>query len=405
MSNSHYQLALQDQRPFFEQALRHGVQKAILSSSKLASIEAEAPKGMVQIADAFGSKYLRPEIEQARRRIVNLVSLYLLESSDGDLDIAAKMIRDNTFLSLSRGGSGLLKAMFAMPEYPMFGQFAKGKVEDFLDAWSQKDDINEYRKALAHRQQNQLELEAAGWFVGYLHLTAAALQDEDVEARAVIRSALLLLAFGDDDTQFDNQVDFATLLDQLRGQTAARRQKQLDEIDLSEVPETYLTLAHQVLEEMRVQDLPLLADKKQSLDRLVFSLKDRYFLKDVEIEDTSAYDALVSKEWSRLTGGQTDVDSLMTLFVCISAGIAPKTSLPERTAKTLIKQFRAEGFESDKAVAWIKQAAPHEKQEGLLEDWQNFVEEAGQYMLDEWDTGYSGALRFLRMHCHIQSQK
>jgi hypothetical protein len=73
-----------------------------------------------------------PEIELARKRIVNLASLYLIETSKGDLELAARLIRDNTFLSLSRGGSGLLKALFAMPEYALLGRETKGKVEDFL---------------------------------------------------------------------------------------------------------------------------------------------------------------------------------------------------------------------------------------------------------------------------------
>ncbi|MBI1771063.1 MAG: hypothetical protein HYR68_01620, partial [Burkholderiales bacterium] len=41
-------------------------------------------------------------------------------------------------------------------------------------------------------------------------------------------------------------------------------------------------------------------------------------------------------------------------------------------------------------------------QEGLLEDWNNFVEEAGNYLMDDWDTNYTGAMRFLDMNCHIQ---
>ena len=35
---------------------------------------------------------------------------------------------------------------------------------------------------------------------------------------------------------------------------------------------------------------------------------------------------------------------------------------------------------------------------GYLEDWEKFVEEAQIYLLDDWDTNYAGALRFLREH-------
>jgi hypothetical protein len=400
--SDHYDIALIDQRPFFETALRYGVQRAIIPSAKLSAIEAEAPKGMVQIAQAFGSQYLRTEIELARQRIVNLVSLYLLETSQGDLEIAAKLLRDNTFLTLSRGGSGLLKALFAMPEYALLGQGMKGKVEDFLEAWSLKDSPQDYRKALDHRKQNVLEIETAFWFGEELELSRAYLKEEDVEAAAVIRSALLLRLFGNEDTCLQNQLEFAALIETIRAMPAAKRNKHIAGIDLGDVPPEFLPVTERILDEIKAHDLPVLQDKKASLDKLVFTLKDRYYLRDYEIEDTSEYDALVSKEWTRLTKGKTDVDSLITLFLCIAAGTTPKTTLTERAAKSIAKQFREQGFPHELATQWIQTSAPHEKQEGLLEDWHNFVEEANRYVLDDWDTTYSGALRFLSMHCHIQ---
>ncbi|MBC3935403.1 hypothetical protein [Undibacterium rugosum] len=401
--SSNFELAVLDQRPFFETALRYGVQRAILTSSKIAAIETEAPKGMVQIAEAFGSKYLRPEIELARKRIVNLASLYLLETSGGDLEIAAKLIRDNTFLTLSRGGSGLLKALFAMPEYALLGREVKGKVEDFLEAWSLRDNPADYRQALEHRQQNALEIEAGFWFGEVLGLSRSYLQDEDAEAVGIVRSALLVTVFGGEDGSLENQVEFATLVDAIRGLTPKERVQAMEMLDISEVPLQFHPLVRRIVQEICEHDLPLFKDKKASLDKLVFSLKDRYYLRDHEIEDTSAYDALVSKEWTRLTKGKTDVDSLMTLFVCIAAGVTPKTSLPEKNAKSIVKKFRERGFTHELASQWIKTAAPHEKQEGLLEDWDNFIEEANNYLMDDWDSNYSGALRFLSLHCHIES--
>ena len=82
-------VALHDARPFFEKALHHGVQHGLIGPGKLDAIRAEAPKGMVQIARYFGSEYLRPELEKARDRLVNLVSLHLEHASGGDLRKAA----------------------------------------------------------------------------------------------------------------------------------------------------------------------------------------------------------------------------------------------------------------------------------------------------------------------------
>ncbi|MEB0138596.1 MULTISPECIES: hypothetical protein [unclassified Undibacterium] len=401
MADTTYDLALSDQRPFFETALRHGVRQAIIPSSKLTAMQSEAPKGIVQIATAFGSPYLRPEIEAARKRIVNLASLYLIETSGGELDVAAKLIRDNTFLTLSRGGSGLLKALFALPEYALLGRATKGPVEDFLEVWSLRDKPFDYRQALKQRRLNALEIEAGFWFGEFLGATREQLREEDVEASSVVRSGLLLLIYGNDETRLDNQVEFATLLETIRNLPAIRRKQALATVDLSDIPAAFAELVASMLAEIKAHDLPLLQDKKIPLDKLVFALKDQYYFGHHDIDDTSAYDALVSKEWTRLTKGQTDVDSLMTLFLCIAAGVAPKTSISERAAKALVKQLREQGFEPARTSAWIAASAPHEKQEGLLEDWNNFIEEANNYLLDDWDVNYSGAMRFLSLHCHL----
>ena len=88
-------ISLYDARPFFEKALQFGVENGIIDSQKLAAIGADAPKGMVQIARYFGSEFLRPELEMAKDRIVNLVSLYLESSSGGDLHQAAESLREH----------------------------------------------------------------------------------------------------------------------------------------------------------------------------------------------------------------------------------------------------------------------------------------------------------------------
>ncbi len=411
MSEHQQALAIYDDRPFFETALRHGVRNAIITRAKIEAINAEAPKGLVQIAEAFGTKYLRPEIETARKRIVNLASLYLLETSKGDLDVAAKLIRDNTFLTLSRGGSGLLKTLFALPEYALLGREQKGRVEEFLEVWSLKDKPQEYRNLLAYRQANAVEIEAGLWFGRMMDLTQTELQEEDAEAGAVVRTGLLKMLIDDADLPIENQVEFAGIIADLKKKLKAKKKNIFSELDSAdvctdllnvfEVPPKFHALCIQILQEMNARDFALIRDAKNSLDRLVFELKERYYICAHELEDTSEYDALVSKGWAKLTKGKTDVDSLMTLFLCIAAGVTAKTSIPEKTAKSIVKQLREHGLDPAKTIEWIKQTAPHEKQEGLLEDWEKFVEEAQIYLLDDWDTNYAGALRFLREHCHV----
>ena len=106
MPPSSQQVALLDDRPFFERALVYGVRNGIVTQQKLADILNDAPKGMVQIAEFFGTQYLRPNIEEARARIVNLVSLFLEESSGGDLASAARSQRAVVRLRTIRWGGG-----------------------------------------------------------------------------------------------------------------------------------------------------------------------------------------------------------------------------------------------------------------------------------------------------------
>ena len=406
MSDTTFNVSLFEDRPFFERALRLGVQQGVIDQAKIAAIETDAPKGMVQIAEAFGSKYLRPEIETARKRIVNLVSLYLSETSNGDLQVAAKLIRDNSFLSLSRGGSGLIKALFAMPEYALLGREEKGRVEDFLEFWSRKESQIDYQKALAQRQANLSEIEAGFWFGAQLGMEKAELQEQDADAESVIRTVMLLRLAGRTDASVLNQVEFAALLDGMRVKGAkvskAPKAGKPAKTKAAEIPEKYRTIAERIQKEVEERDLPRIQDMEMSLDRLVYELKDRYFLGDYEVEDTSEYDALVSKEWTRVTKGKSDIDSLLTLFLCLSADLPPKTSLTEAGAKKLVKKLRDEGFNPDAATEFIKTAAPHEKQESLLADWEEFVEEANNYLMDDWDSNYTGAMRFLRENCYIE---
>jgi hypothetical protein len=106
-------VSLYDARPFFEKALQFGIAHGIIDQSKLDAIRNDAPKGMVQIARYFGSEFLRPELEKARDRIVNLVSLYLESSYEGDLQAAGRAI---TRFCRAQGGSDMLKRLIAMPQ-------------------------------------------------------------------------------------------------------------------------------------------------------------------------------------------------------------------------------------------------------------------------------------------------
>lgn len=405
MIDSAFDVATFDDRPFFEKALRYGIQQGIISAGKIQAINTEAPKGMVQIATAFGSPYLRDEIELARFRIVNLVSLYLFETTNGELKSSAQLIRDNTFLTLSRGGSTLLKELFALPEYPILGAYDNGRVEDFLEYWSRKKTSKDYRDARRQRTQNQLEIRLAKKLGAAFGLSASAFQDQHCEADALIRSVILmrLEKVGAKDkptSSFIDQIGFAGLLGQFRKKGFAKTARLDDEFSAEEQ-----RLIAAIQQDILTIDIPQISDERIPLDNLISRLKDRYFIRDADIEDTASYDALVSKEWSKHTKGKSDIDAILTLLLCIAAKVADKTSLSESAAKTLVKKIRKEGFYPELASLFIKQHAPHEKQESLLEDWEEFCEQAELYLLDDWDHDLHLALKFLHENCYIEKPK
>ena len=404
MTENNFQVATFDNRPFFEQVLRYGTGQGVISDEKIQAINAEAPKGIVQIATAFGSPYLRAEIELARVRIVNLVSLYLMETAEGDLEKAARLIRDNTLLTLSRGGSTLLKELFALPEYPILGTYTDGRVEDFLEFWSRKKSSADYRSAKKQRELYQVEIQLANKLGAAMGLPASAFQEQHCEADGLIRSAILMRykkaavnrKLIEKNACF-NQIEFAQLLDHLRKKGVAKTVALEGEFSDAEQ-----NLIAQLQRDILTSDLPKISDPSIPLDNLISQLKDRYFIRDHDMEDTANYDALVSKEWSKHTKGKNDIDAIFTLLLCIASKVTTKISFTEASAKTLIKKIRKEGFFPELATQFILQNAPHEKQESLLEDWEDFCAQANLYLFDDWDHDLKAALDFLHENCYVE---
>lgn len=403
MTNSHteamtaFQIAGYENRPFFEKALRHGVQMGLIDDAKLDAIAADAPKGLVQIATAFGSPYLRAELELAKDRMVQLISLYLFETSEGDLDTAARQIRDNTILALSRGGSNLIKELFALPEYAILGKFEQGRVEDFLEFWSRKKTVDDYRLARTEREQNQAKIRLARKLGKTLGLTDAVTQEQHCEADALIRTVLLMSIAGPQHAVTINLLGFAEILSQLRKKTPTSPGTLAGEFSADE-----LELLRQVHSQMDSNDRPLISDTAIPLDILIGKLSARYFIVEQDEHDVARYDALVSKEWSKYTRGKSDIDAIFTVLLCIACAMPGKNSLTETGAKNLIKKVRKDGFQPELASQFIQLHAPHEKQESLLLDWDEFCEQARLYLLDDWDHDLHLAMRFLHDNCYIE---
>ncbi|MES2949110.1 MAG: hypothetical protein V4858_11270 [Pseudomonadota bacterium] len=400
-------VSLFDARPFFEKALAYGVQHGIIDQAKLDAICQDAPKGMVQIARYFGTEFLCPELEKARERIVNLVSLYLESSSGGDLRLAAESLRDNSFLSRSKGGSDMLKALIAMPQNSHFGMNeGKGFTDDhipLLAKWSLRS-LPEYQVELAQRSQAALLVDAAIWVAQTLGLEADELEEAGKDAEAVIRTALLAVLARR--TEMPDWVAFEKMVGALRKKYPLAAATDADKITIT-LPKDLPARFKPALERVRqsvLADLPKILDTKLPVRKLFDqtpAFMGRYFWLEDAVSEVDHFDRTASAAWNKATGGHEDDGSLLTLFLCVAAGSPPKTVLTEKSAATLVRKLRKSGLDATRAGQYITDHAPQHHQGDYTQLWDAFVEDAQATLLSDRDYALNDALALLRRECNI----
>jgi len=394
-------IAVFDGRPFFEKALKFGVQHGILDSAKLAAIQTDAPKGMVQIARYFGSEFLRPELEKAKDRIVNLVSLNLEISSGGDLRKAAEVLRDHSFMSRSKASSDMLKALIVMPQNSHFGMNEHGGFTDkhipLLAKWSLCS-VADYQAELAKRQQVAHIMGAAIWMADALDLHADELEEAGCDAEAVIRTALLALATKQ--TQMPDWVTFQKMVASLRKPSAT---KVIQLVLPKKLPAEFKAAVEAVRQSVEA-DLPKILDAKltpQKLFNQTPAFVGRYFWLEDGLSEVDHFDRETSAAWEKATGGHNDDSSLLTLFLCIAAGSPAKTLLTEKTAATLIRKIRKSGLQAGLVTQYIADNAPAQHQGDYLRMWQAFLEDAQATLESDRDYKLHDALAVLRRDCNV----
>ena len=394
-------VSLFDARPFFEKALVFGVQRGIIDQSKLDAICTDAPKGMVQIARYFGSEYLRPELEKARDRIINLVSLSLEDMSGGDLSQAAELLRDNSFMSRSKAGSDMLKALIAMPQSSHFGMNEQSGFRDehipLLAKWSLRS-LPDYQAELAQRAKVGHLVDAAVWLADALGLNEEELEEAGKDAEAVIRTALLVLAAKR--TEMPDWVAFEKMV-------SAWRKKALTNLPLA-LPKDLPVELRPAVEAVRqsvLVDLPKILDTSLPIRKLFDktpAFMGRYFWLEDGLSEVEDFDRAASKAWTKVTGGHTDDSSLLTLFLCVAAGSAPKTLLTEKSAAALVRKLRKSGLQGALALQYIEAHAPAQHQDDYTDLWNAFCEEASPTLLSGFDYALNDALALLRRECNVE---
>jgi hypothetical protein len=364
----------------------------------------EAPKGMVQIARYFGTEYLRPELEKARLRMVNLVSLYLESSSAADLHHAALQLRENSLLSRSKGGSDMLKAMLALPQNTHFGMHEGRGFRDeqipILERWTLRT-LEEFNAELSKRQRVAQVMDGAIWFAQAWGLDVDTLEDEGKDAEAVIRTALILGAGKGKETDAPDWVGFQKRIEALRKKSAVAKPPSF--ALPADFPQELAAAALVVLDSVRA-DWPKIMDASISVKKLFNQTPafiGRYFWLDDGLAEVEEYEREVSAAWDKATDGHEDEGSLLTLFLGLAAGAAPKTLLSEKSAATLIRKIRKSGFKPELATQFIQTHAPAQFQADYAQMWESFVEEARATLESDADYALHDALALLRRECNV----
>lgn len=393
-------VSLYDGRPFFEKALVYGVHNRIIDAAKLDAIAADAPKGMVQIARYFGNENLRPELEKAKERMVNLVSIYLQSSCNGDLRQAAQQLQDHSFLSRSKGGSDMLKSLIGMPTSTHFGMGEHAGFTDkdipLLGKWALRS-LADYQAELAKRCKVGLVIDAALWLADTLGMDPEVLEEAGKDAEAVIRTTLLTLA-----CKRSKMPDWAAF-DKM---VLALRKKELASIVIS-LPLKLPVQFKDVVEPLRlsvIADLPKICDAKLPTRKLFDqtpAFMGRYFWIEDALAEVEHYERTISSEWSKATSGHTDDSSLLTMLLCIAAQQTAKTLLTSKAAATLVRKVRKSGWQPQLAVQFIQTHAPEQDQNDYLRLWADFVADAQPVLQSEFDYALKDAQAMLARNCNV----
>jgi hypothetical protein len=398
-------VSLFDGRAFFAKAVVYGVQHGLLSNDKLEAMGVEAPKGIVQIARYFGTEFLRPELERAKDRLVNLVSLHLEHTTRGDLRQAAELLRDNSLLSRSKAGSDMLKAMIAMPQNSHFGMHdARGFQDEhipLLAKWTLRS-LPDYQSEISKRSHVVHLVEAALWTAQQLGLEEEDLQTANADAEGVIRTSLLALA--GKRTEMPDWPTFEKLIATLSKKAGVSGSDALVPLP-KKVPDHLVETLERVRQTL-LQDLPKIRDSKLSARKLFDqtpAFMGRYFWVEDTLAEVDHFERTVSAAWDKATGGNSDDGSLLTLFLCIAATTPPKTLLTEKTAATLIRKIRKGSFTPSLAVQFIESEAPLAYRDDHLHLWNHFLDEASGTLQSDRDYQLQDALSLLRRECNVKA--
>ncbi len=400
-------LATFDNRPFFDKALHYGVAQGIITPARLQSLQEDFSKGIVQIANFFGTAYLRPELELALRRMVNLVSLYLDDLSGGDIQVAAASLRDKTLLSHSKAGSDMIKRLHAMPDSTLIvsSSVSAESQRAYLDGKTAAETLSlaEYRSEFAMRQENQNMIAFAFWLAKRMGVSR-----EDIdEAESLIRSAMLVIFVDQAELKIPTRTAFVRLIKAAKQAKSPFNEARLKAF-LREAPTEFQQVGRRAMDRFIEKNLPQIRASSSTADKLLYGDSgEMYFVSESLDDDVREYDRLVAKEWDRVTRGEADDPAVVaTVLFFVATRLPPKASMLLREAKDVIQNFRTGGFDSEAVIKFVNDHAPEAIREDLRKSWEDDLKRDAEEQLSDsdpnWpDTHMERGLEYLRKTCAV----
>lgn len=411
-SNNTQSIAAYDNAPFFEKALRYAVQHSIINQDRIAEIIQDAATGSIQIAEYFGeSSHLRKSLETSMKRMVSLVSLYLEDATSGELNKAAQLLKEKPFRALSRGGSQMLKALYAMPEDDYFGSPRLDSERDFLKrSLSNGLSVTKYRQTFKACERFKRDIDFATLLAKKAGTPINQLNEHHLSAVHVIRTLLLCLAYGAkkvvaNKTNFPDEASLFEIFKSIRKEFGFLGDVTCSTKFLDELPPEFQDDAKEVLINIKNEDIPKIVNQSQTLESVFNDLKyRRFFYLHDNLSEISQFDKMLAGEWFSLTGGTEDDALLLTLFLCAAAGIDQKTTLIVSEAKKAVLNIRQHGLLQNEVLDLIKKA-PYDEVAQLKSLWAEFTEEAMPFLLDHSDIKLNEVMVYLADRCNIQKSK
>ena len=407
-----HSIAAYDNAPFFEKALKHAVQNNFIDQARIDEIINDAVKGSLQIAEYFDeSIHLRKNLELSMNRMVSLVSLYLEDATDADLDKAAQLLKDQPFRALSRGGSKMLKALYSMPEDEHFGTSRPESEREFLKKYLSKAlSVTKYRQTFKDCEQYRSKINLATLLIKKLGSSSNEFNDMYASAEHVIRTSLLSLAYGAkkvtvNKPKFPDEAALFEIFISIRKEWSFLGDVIYSNKFIDDLPAEFQTYANEILVKIQNEDIPRIVNQSITLQSALNDLKDsRYFYMQSQLSELSLFDKMLAADWFALTGGSNEDSLLLTLFLCASAGVTHKTSLKLTEAKKAVLNIREHGFLQNAVLNLIK-TAPYDERDQLTSLWDDFIDDASPYLFDRSDEKLQDVVMYLAEHCNIKQPK